>query len=196
VRVSGRGDENVTMFDDGFGPPFLHHSRGLKLRLNLQRKTATEVASYMLSPPRDATVEGSYQRLPDGHVFIGWGNAPYFSEFTQGGKTLFNGEFVDNNDTYRAFRFQWFGRPTQPPAIAASTSHGHTYVYASWNGATDVASWRVLGGASPTSLVKVASATRANFETQIKAKALQYVAVQALDSKGQDLGQSATIRPS
>ena len=49
---------------------------------------------------------------------------------------------------YRAFRFPWSGRPASPPAVLASLNDTseETVVHASWNGATEVAAWRVLAG--------------------------------------------------
>ena len=44
--------------------------------------------------------------------------------------------------------------------------HGHT-VFASWNGATQVVGWRVLGGSSAGALHPVANAARRGFETAI-----------------------------
>ena len=77
----------------------------------------------------------------------------------------------------------------QDPAARA------TMLYASWNGATLLASWRVLAGASPTQLAPVATAARAGFETAIATPgAAPYVAVQALDATGAVLSNSATIK--
>jgi hypothetical protein len=68
-------------------------------------------------------------------------------------------------------------------------------VYASWNGATEVASWRVLAGAAPDALQPVAVAPRSGFETKILvAGSGPYVAVEALDPAGRVLGTSATVR--
>ena len=59
---------------------------------------------------------------------------------------------------YRAFRFPWSATPAAPPAIALkATGAATTTVYASWNGATGVAAWRVLGGATPASLTALAT---------------------------------------
>jgi len=67
-------------------------------------------------------------------------------------------------------------------------------VYASWNGATAVTSWRVLAGASPQQLAPVAGAARAGFETAIGTPGPEpYVAVQALDGAGTVIGTSHTI---
>ena len=69
-------------------------------------------------------------------------------------------------------------------------------VYASWNGATLVASWRVLAGAAAHSLRPVAQAPRSGFETAIAlpaGTAGRYLAVQALGAAGQVLGGAATV---
>jgi len=68
-------------------------------------------------------------------------------------------------------------------------------VYASWNGATGVASWRVLAGPTPAQLAPVASAPKSGFETTIAAPATApYFAVQALDAAGTVLGTSQTLK--
>ncbi|HEY4897520.1 MAG TPA: hypothetical protein VII01_15705, partial [Solirubrobacteraceae bacterium] len=68
-------------------------------------------------------------------------------------------------------------------------------VSVSWNGATQVASWRVLAGSTPSSLVPVASAAKTGFQTTLSApSAGPYVAVQALDASGSLLGTSATVK--
>jgi hypothetical protein len=67
-------------------------------------------------------------------------------------------------------------------------------VEASWNGATDVASWRVLAGTSPGRLAAVAAAPHAGFETKITAPSTgRYVAVQAVDGEGAVIGTSNTV---
>jgi hypothetical protein len=69
-------------------------------------------------------------------------------------------------------------------------------VYASWNGATNVAAWRVFGGRTPTKLPAVATAPKRGFETAINAGARAYVAVEALDGKGHPLARSAVEKVS
>ena len=69
--------------------------------------------------------------------------------------------------SYRAFVEPWVGLPSYPPSGAARHKHGKTVVYASWNGATQVLSWKVSGGRSAGGLVPVAKAPRDGFETQI-----------------------------
>jgi hypothetical protein len=195
ARVRSNHDWYLTMFDNGAGPPVIHRSRALKLFLDVKHKTAREVTQHTNTPPVESYVEGNYQQLPNGNVFVGWGSSPYLSEYSKRGSLLLDGRFIDNNGTYRTYRYTWSGDPRQPPAVVAKRSGSHTDVYASWNGATDVSSWRVLGGAGADSLNSVTTATRHGFETHVAAKGtLGYVAVQALDAKGHVLATSPTVQ--
>ena len=72
-----------------------------------------------------------------------------------------------------------------------------TAVFASWNGATEVASWRVLAGPSPASLTPQATMPDSGFESSVTypntypEHKVEYVAVQALGAAGQLLGDLA-----
>jgi hypothetical protein len=79
--------------------------------------------------------------------------------------------------------------------VTTTTSGATTNVYVSWNGATKVASWRVLAGASGDALQAVATATKQGFETQVTIAAQPYVEVQALDSAGRVLATSSIVPP-
>ncbi len=195
VRVQAAGDAYLTVFDDGAGPPHVHQeSRGLKLKLDLPHMTATVAAQYRHSPKLLASFEGNAQQLPGGDILLGWGQQPYFSEFTANGNLIFDGRFVGNNANYRAYRFPWTGDPRTRPALAASAGR-RPKAYASWNGATDVASWRVLGGSSAHSLRAVGTARKSGFETAIMLSHPQkYVAAQALNRAGHVLNASPTVR--
>jgi Arylsulfotransferase (ASST) len=193
VRVQAFGDQFVTMFDDGAGPPYVHsQSRALKLELNLKHMTADVADQDEHSPPLLASFEGNDQQLADQDDFVGWGQEPYFSEYNSQGKLVFDGRFVDDNLTYRAYRLQWNGTPATPPAIATSHGGKKMTVYASWNGATNVTGWRVFAGDTTTKMPAVAQAPKRGFETVIAAPAHKFVYVQALDAKGHPLSQSAT----
>ena len=97
--------------------------------------------------------------------------------------------------SYRAYRFPWAALPAGQPAIAATGSNGRMTVYASWNGATQIATWRVYGGSSPSKLVPLANAPKNGFETAIATpRSERFVAAQALSAAGSVLGTSKTIR--
>ncbi len=194
-RVRAMADQYVTLFDDGAGPPRVHsESRGLKLKLDLAHMTAKVVAQYRHAPRVLANFEGNVQQLPGGDLLLGWGQQPYLTEFTANGKLIFDARFVGDNTNYRAYRFRWRGDPLTRPALAAART-GRPVAYASWNGATDVASWRVLGGSSAHSLRAVGTARKSGFETSIMLPHTQnYVAVQALNRVGHVLNTSPTVR--
>ncbi|HET8980360.1 MAG TPA: hypothetical protein VFN87_19570, partial [Solirubrobacteraceae bacterium] len=94
-------------------------------------------------------------------------------------------------------RFMWQGMPVTKPSVASRVRGRTTTVYASWNGATQVASWRILGGSSPTRLSAVASGRKTGFETGIRLPhGESYVATQALDGHGKVLGTSKPAKVS
>jgi hypothetical protein len=88
----------------------------------------------------------------------------------------------------------WVGLPDYPPSAAARHTATGTTVYASWNGATAVASWRVTAGTSTKDLSVVAAATASGFETQVKVKGSYPIfEVEALNSKGRVIGRSKSF---
>ncbi|MFL5822489.1 MAG: arylsulfotransferase family protein [Solirubrobacteraceae bacterium] len=194
VRVFAH-DTLVTMFDDEGGPPAVgSQSRGLKLRLDLKTMTATLVSQYVHDPALQAFYMGGVQTLPDSHVFVGWGPQGHFSEFDRHGQLLFDARFVGPDSSYRAFRFPWIGIPATFPSVTASDTDNGTQVYASWNGATEVAAWQVLAGSTPTSLTARGVFSKSDFETAMAISRVRYVAVQALDSANRVIGRSPTIQ--
>jgi hypothetical protein len=195
VRVQAQSDQFVTLFDDGAGPPNVHsQSRAVELSLKFKPMLATLVSQRVHSPALLAEFEGNVQQLPDFDDFVGWGQQPYFTEYDRRGKLVFDGRFVGNTSSYRTYAFPWSGTPAVPPAVAANTSGRTTSVYASWNGATGVAAWRVLSGTSASALRPTRTVTDTNFETSTKIAAAAYVAVQALDAHGHVLATSPTVR--
>jgi hypothetical protein len=185
----------VTLFDDGAGFTRVEsQSRGLEIHISPRTKQATLVDQYLHSPPTLASSQGSVQILPDGNVFVGWGSKPYFSEYTPSGTQIFSGSFGPRVASYRAYRFAWYGRPLQPPAIAvtSATTTGDDDVYASWNGATQVASWQLLSSSSSAGpFVAVGSPVPwKGFETKIETPTAGYFEMEALNARGRVLGTS------
>jgi len=188
---------SISMFDNGASPKAHDQSRGIVVSLDGPAGTTTLDQRLTHTPPLLVESQGSMQLLANGNWFVGWGQEPYFSEFGPEGALLFDAHFPAHAESYRAFRFGWTGTPAHPPAYAfqpAGTAGGT--VYASWNGATLVTSWRVLAGTSASSLDPIAVAPRSGFETAIgipNGTVGPYLAVQALGAAGQVLGTSATV---
>jgi hypothetical protein len=191
ARLTG---STLSLFDDASdGPEHEERQSSAKvLGLNFQAMTATLLRRYTHSPPLLAVSQGNTQLLPNGNLFIDWGADPDFSEYTASGRQIFNASFVLGVNTYRAYRFPWVGRPaTRPAASISASSDGRLTLYASWNGATGVAVWRVVGGASAGALSYLTRASRTGFETAVTFRSsLPWLAVQALDAKGDVLSTS------
>jgi EmrB/QacA subfamily drug resistance transporter len=194
----------VTMFDDhccqltggGTSVPATGASRGLVLNLDQQTRTATLVAQYTGGNQFETEYMGDTQPLANGNAFVGWGSEPYFSEYSRSGEQLLEANFPGHDLSYRETLGPWVGEPLTPPAGAARQQGGRTTVYASWNGATQVASWRVLAGPSPASLSAVTSAPRSGFETAIPVAAgYASFKVQALGAGGRVIGTSQPFSP-
>jgi arylsulfotransferase ASST len=187
----------VSIFDNGSSPTVHSQSRGIVLKLDTQNRTATLVNQIIHTPALLAQSQGNMQTLGNGDWFLGWGQVPGFSEFSPGGALLFDAHFPPRTQSYRAFRFAWTGRPAHAPALAyRALAGGGGTAYASWNGSTLGAAWRVLSGPSPAELAPIAQVPRVSFETPIAvpAGAGPYLAVQALDQAGAVLGTSSAAR--
>jgi hypothetical protein len=185
----------LTLFDDAAAPQEEPESSAKELRIDTTTGTVSLVHSYTHSPSLLAGSQGSAQLLADGDVFVGWGSQPDFSEYAPGGRQVFNASFALTNASYRAYRSAWTGRPLTRPAVAISRApSGRIHLYVSWNGATQVASWRVVGGSGPRALTALQEKPWSGFETAISLhRTPRYVAAQALDADGRVIGQSRIV---
>jgi len=199
LGAGGRSDTTVTMFDDhccqltggGTSVPPTGPSRGLVLKLNQSTHVATLEAQYGNREGFKSEYMGDTEPLANGNTFVGWGSSPYLTEYSAAGKPLLEAEFPGSDLSYRSMVEQWVGLPLSPPAAVARQQNGKTTVYVSWNGATQVVSWRVLAGASASRLAVVASAAKSGFETAIAVpQGGDSFKVQALDADGHVIGTS------
>ncbi len=186
----------ISVFDNGSDPPKEKQSRGLLLDPNLATHAVTLV-KQLTNPTRTllASSQGNTLSLPGGDWLMGYGGLPNFTEYDPSGQVLLDGTLGKNVQDFRTYLSPWSGHPPGVPSVlAAPGSGGAIAVAVSWNGATEVASWRVLAGASPSALAPVATAAKAGFQTSIAAPAAgPYVAVQALGSEGAVIATSATV---
>jgi hypothetical protein len=192
-------DGTITLYDDGAAPPRERQSRAIRLRLDMDAKKATLVSADSLTGVL-AGSQGNAQALDGGHVVVGWGAIPRVTEFDGGGRVVFDATFPDGEDSYRAYRFPWTGTPATKPAIATAKGRGGTKtIYASWNGATGVASWQVFGcdsrllGADKCDPIGDPQ-PKTGFETVLRADTNEpQIAVEALDASGNVLGSSRAV---
>jgi hypothetical protein len=185
----------LSLFDDGGAPKVQPQSKALVLALDVKRMRATLHRRYTHHPPAVARALGSMQVLPNGNVLVGWGTAPYFSEYADGGRLVFDATLPRGGQNYRTLRFPWRGQPYFPPAAKATRHAGGHLLHVSWNGATDVAGWELETGSSPASLAAERTVPRTHFETRIAIPAgTKNVRAVAVDAKGAPLGRTETLR--
>jgi len=80
------------------------------------------------------------------------------------------------------------------PSLVLNGSPGSQFARMSFNGATEVATWHLLGGPNPAHLASLASTPRAGFETTLPIPAgVLVVAARATDVSGVTLGTSAPV---
>jgi hypothetical protein len=196
----------LSMFDDAccgfasiagghvkFGNPS-GPSRGLVIKLDLTKHTGSLVSQYIRAKNFNAAFLGSAQLLPGGNVALGWGSTPFFSEVNSKNKVLLDAMWPVPDLNYRTYVQRWTGIPFFPPTGAVRDNQGKATVYASWDGDTQVVSWRVLAGSSAKSLKAVASKTKTGFETTIPlTSSFKVYEVQALDASHHVLGTSKSF---
>jgi hypothetical protein len=196
----------ITVFDNGAGAPPKHGvfkgrpARGLVLRQ--PRFTPgmpplpvfVETELKVPDEPRHTYSQGSVQELLNNGYMVGWGgDQPWFSEFSNDGQLAFDARMVPHTlDTYRVWKLKWTGHPLYPPKAVVSGGA----VYVSWNGATNVGSWQLLGGSSPTDLAPIGDPVERHdrFETRLPLPAgQQYVAVRGISRDHKTLGTSRPV---
>jgi Arylsulfotransferase (ASST) len=195
-------DGTITIFDNGSTifhdnvPEAVEESRGIVLELDEEQMSASLAREYTHPDKQYAHASGNVQLLPNHNVFIGWGRALVFSEFSKDGELLFDAALPPPNGSYRYFRFPWSGHPTdRPAAVAERANEDELEVYASWNGATEVSSWEVLAGPRPDQIEPLGSVPRNGFETALSVQSPHpYVAVQAKDRSGRVLDTTEPMK--
>jgi hypothetical protein len=182
--------DTLSVFDDEGAPTVNAPSRGEIVKLDVHHKTATLDRQFVRSPgPLTTGSQGDLQSLPNGGWMVGWGGLPNFTEFDAAGNVVYDAQ-LPAGFSYRVYRLPWAGQPLTPPALAVK---GAT-AYASWNGATTVASWQLLTGSSAAHMSVVSTTPRGGFETAIPAPAgAALYQVRALSSAGKTLGTSKTV---
>jgi hypothetical protein len=191
----------ISVFDNGSNPPKEKQSRSLLLAPNLATRSVTLIKQFV-NPAKTllASSQGNTLNLSlgntSGNWLMGYGGLPNFTEYGASGEVLLDATLGKNVQNFRTYLSPWSGQPAAPPsAVAQPGAAGTLTVSASWNGSTDVASWQVLAGASPTALEPVVTAAKVGFQTTITAQtAGPYVAVQALNPTGAVIGTSPTVK--
>lgn len=212
-----------SLFDnawEGALQPTNDFASGLIISVNNVTKSARLLKRYPHPTGGLAPSQGAMQTLPNGNVFVGWGSLSHFSEFTNEGELLLHASYTNRTDhediekaknegssmyytySYRLTKSPWVGKPFWQPKLKTytrdCTSDTQLMAWVSWNGATDVRTWRFFIANHPDGpWVRAGNRPRTGYETEANLSeesllglALQrvtfprYVSVQALDDHG------------
>lgn len=188
----------LTVYDNGncHEPPY---SRAVEYEVDEVAKTVRRVWQYRNTPDTFAPAMGNAQRLPNGNTVIGWGlsSTPVVTEVTAAGAKVFELHQTPTEGAYRAFRFPWQGFPRTAPTLAARPDGDTVRLYYSWNGATEVARYRVYGGATAATLSVRETTTKTGFETMSVIDNVTqrpyFFRVAALNAQGAQIGVSNLV---
>lgn len=133
--------------------------------------------------PVFAQSQGNYEDLSNGHALMGHGVTPKIAEYDEDGACIMGARFGydGTSQSYRAYRSAWVGMPKTKPDVLACSTGGKGTVYVSWNGATDVQSWRIYTGSGEDNMGVVTTIPKNGFETKAVVENLsEEVTVEAL----------------
>ncbi|KAL0070516.1 hypothetical protein AAF712_002349 [Marasmius tenuissimus] len=191
------GDNQISLFDNAAadwetsGPT----ARGLLLNVDTSAKNVTLARQVYPFVQSVSTSQGSVQILDNGNMLVGFGSRPYFSEYDANGNMLYAVHFgIGDVQSYRAVRAAWVGRPNTRPTLGFSPNDSTGFL-ASWNGATEVATWELFGSTAdqPQKAISLNTSSRSDFETTIVytgSTDYDFYQVAAKNEKGQHLAYS------
>lgn len=179
---------NITLFDNGDLRPAPLYSRGVEYQMDEVNKVITQTWEFTNTPKTFAFATGNVQRLPNGNTLIDWGTTGLVTELKPDNSKAFEFSLAPRF-SYRAFRFPWHGYPTTQPTLVAASPLGRTVLTYSWNGATDIASYRIYKGNAPQPTTLLTTQTKTGFETTTNLPCdplgTRYYRVMPIDLNGQ-----------
>lgn len=185
----------ISIFDNSAAPPVAPTSRVLVIALDRRARYAKLVREYAHPRRLLAPFMGNAQLLPNGNVVVGWGGLPYITEFHRDGGVRFDARLPRGGMNYRAFRLPWIGRPQKAPRLVRRAVSGRRRLYASWNGATQVADWRLETRSGVEGFTPVLTKAKKGFETSLRVPVSGDFAIAvALAADGRILGRSNVVR--
>lgn len=179
-------------------------SSGMVIALDMNAKVATLQQQYTWPFPGglSSASQGNLQMIGNdstANKFMSGGSWPAFAEFSDDGTAVFaaslNNGLQGDVMSYRGYTFNWSSTPANTvPAVYAYSmnSNSSTSIYVSWNGATEVSSWRFYGAMTSYDLAVIGTANKTGFETMFTTNAhYVYAVVEALDASGNALRNSS-----
>ena len=140
------------------------------VEIDTDQQTARLLKQWQRPNGKLGTYRGNVQFLENGNVFVHWGDNGHITEFDDQGVVLQEARFVPTHlGTYRAYKFDFTGKPSEPIVLKCSAHNvlqdvDMTVCYVSWNGATEITHWEISESKAMPSL---AGASKTGFETAL-----------------------------
>ena len=188
--------------DEEFAEEKVSSALIVELETGTDPYTARVLRRYIRPDQSLTRLRGNSQVLPNKNMFVCWSKGGYISEFSPKGQVLMTARFKSPRfSNYRAYKFEFTGRPNSPPDLVASVYGSDevnlvTTICVSWNGATDVAWWNFYAQATEyDEPVFIGKVSKIEFETMFMAKGyMDWVSAEAVDRDGHVLGTSKVHR--
>ena len=180
------------------------YSTGKIIALDYPKMTASLLSTYIppdfQGKPLSSPSQGNLQLLSSGNRFMGWGSNIWVSEYTENGDPVLFATFSNfGTESYRSYKFNFTAiLPNGSPDafVYAQNNSAPTVYYMSWNGATEVRSWRIYGGATAdvSKLQLLDEVPKKGFETIYTApKYHAWSIVEAVAGNGSGLANSSSF---
>ncbi|OCT53951.1 Arylsulfotransferase [Cladophialophora carrionii] len=208
-HVRWQGNNTISLFDNHANNVFhkpSSQSKGMIIKLDLENMTASVVQTFVHPDEILNVSQGSVQVIAEsGNVLVGFGNSPTYIEYAPDGQVLCSAHFAPHIafeildfglvKSYRVFKRPWVGRPNTVPDVKVKSGR----MYVSWNGATEVSSWRLeragARDAHDDEFVTIQELERDGFETSFGLdKVGGFVRIAALDSARTAMAYSAVVK--
>jgi hypothetical protein len=192
------GNNTYRIFDNHWNqvppqPAADNHSRVITLALNFATHTASKVTEVDHHPNVFAGSQGNSQTQPAGHLVVGWGATSQLSEYNAKHQQVWNAQFDNGYNTYRAYKSPWVGNPDGHPSLTFKGSGSNRQVDVVWNGASRVHKWRIMGGSTRGNVVTIASTPWSGLDTAFKLSSYpKFLRIGAVDAHGHVLGYTNT----
>ncbi|KAF2763658.1 hypothetical protein EJ03DRAFT_322583 [Teratosphaeria nubilosa] len=203
--------ETISFLDNAADPNSRTANISSVLIVDLDKRsrppTATVLSRIWRPDGKLSLQRGNYQRFPNsGNTLASWSDNAYMTEHDEDGRMVLEARFrSDRFVTYRSYKFNFTGAPSEPIAVKSlafgeSAEAAVTVVYVSWNGATEVREWRFYGRHEfGEEKVVLGVKGKSGFETVFQKNGwFAQVWVEGIDAKGEVLGCSeweGTVAP-
>ncbi|MCJ1284523.1 hypothetical protein MMC26_003856 [Xylographa opegraphella] len=209
ISVYDNGSDDLPPSTGTSKPGYEQYSAGKVLSVDTSANTSTLLEWYISPDKQLSNSQGDLQYLPNGNKFMGMGDLPFAVEFTDNSTGnasvvyyahLENDNNTDTFSSYRNFKFEWIAQPAAPPDLFVYAQNCSTspVFYASWNGATEVNSWRFQTSNESTGpFSTVAAIRKSGFETHTSVAAGDFslfTIVEARGAFGELLGSSSVVQ--